>query len=184
MINNNISGESSNKRRRYDENQSNDSSVSNILNEYPYIHRGIQASDWMKHNPLILQHGLLKNEIFNLCSTYIFDLFKRFYSGCGLSYNPREQEVFEERIEILIETPINENFIEMHFSIFLSFLQANLMNAFYISKYDWNSISCRTEGTFIWVSIYPTLDDQSGCLKYYDGNMKEVYKIPDSNIPI
>lgn len=166
-----------NKKARCEEN---DTSVSDILNAYPYIHRGIQASAWMKRNSLIFHPELNKDETISLCYSYIFDLFKRFYSECGLSYNPEIQEVSDGCMEILIETPINETEMDVHFSLFLSFLQDNIKNAFYVAVRDWYNISCVPEGNCLWIKIDLNIDEHSNII-CYDKDKKRTYtKNPDN----
>lgn len=155
------------------------------LNEFPFIYRSIQAVSFMKSNPLVLPMNLSKKEYLILTRNYIFEITKMFFGGCGLSYNLNDQSLSDERMEIFIETPVNETMIDINFSLFMSFLEFTLKSS-YSSKIDnLRSIGCRGEGNLIWIEIDLSSDDSYfNAISYFRRNLMYKYLKPDGNINI
>lgn len=176
----------SNKMKRKHQNNDDLYLILNRIDTYGYINMALHTMFYMKNNPFILQPGLSKRNYLIICSDYIFNMFKSFYSNCGLSYDPKEQKIDEERLEIFIETPVNSFEFNFYFLQLLSVLELNLTNAFYLIRHNWSSISCRGEGNLIWIQINLTIDNEYnyGKLLDYERELIHKYENPDSNIPI
>ena len=130
--------------------------IANFINDYPVIYRTMRAINYMKENPLRLIHRSSKKEQLIKCSEYICLLINLFFSNCGLSFSNDDDnnQIKEDRYEIIFETSFTECDTNLNFSLFLTFLKEKITNAFYNAELNIPSVDCFCENESIMVSIY------------------------------
>lgn len=104
-------------------------SILNMLDQKPFLYRSLQAVHYIESNPpmFIKTSGVtLPHDIFQYIHNYIIDIFKKFFSGCGISYHKDNIFINDEELIMYFFPPLSENDTESNFSILMSVLNDTL----------------------------------------------------------
>lgn len=143
--------------------------VLNVFDRYPFITRSIQASEYMQINPI--QYKSYMNNfdnisIFKHIEQYIINIFKLFFSNCGMSYQEENYKLTNEEFEIMIYTTMYDEKAEAHLGLLKSTLFDVIINfsKMFTDRYFYPSIG------FEWKNIDISVNEVTK--KDYDHNIR------------
>jgi hypothetical protein len=135
--------------------------ILNFLDDYPYLYRSIQASNFMKHNPIVYNPNMKIIDdnfipLFSFIIEYIEFIFKKFFSNSGIYINNEEYiNIDNEELSIYFNSLLLDEDMEFNFSIFNKQLKLSIntfISNFNISNFK---ISIDCEGNCIEIIIGP-----------------------------
>lgn len=159
----------SNKRRRNEvEPEFNANEFLDLLDEYPFIYRSLQAIQWMKSHPFQVQTGQSLSYYHREAFNYFTTVLNRFFSGCNFTYVPEQQTITDENIELMILTPVNETDFDFHFCLFNTYIAKMMKHEFYTKGVYWKNVLCCGDCNYIhfWIKL-TTKDDGYDEYEYY-----------------
>lgn len=142
-----------NKKRRINEvsEDFDQNSFLDLLDEYPFLYRSLQAVHWMKSHPFKIQTGQTNVEYSKQVYDYFIYVLNRFFSGCGLE--TEEEEISDTRIGSFIKTPLRESEFDFNFCLLCTYLTNMFEYECFQNNIHWSSLKCTGEGNLIYLCV-------------------------------
>lgn len=109
------------------------------------LKRTMQMMEWVEERSFNIDPGLPVKDVTKLVYETIQFIINNFFTGCGLSYNPEDQELKDDSFYITIVTPFNTHYVNVNFSPLLNYIKYIICIALHRSGYKWRNFMSTSE---------------------------------------